>query len=200
VCRCPWQSTFDGGFDEARREEGQRDRHIDVALKRAYRRGLRRYGCTTLSLPESHLARTSAALPLAISVSYSFSAEARSSSPDPCRLNASRCEDRFWAQCRHARQNELVRVTQPPCRGCDRALDGHAGRSGRSRPPRSGSPQGPACRFAPTATEGGHHAIHHRSLCSLLLTSAVILAVAQAAAADVTPERLAKARRAGASS
>ena len=27
-----WQPTFDGGIDEARREEGQRDRHIDVAL------------------------------------------------------------------------------------------------------------------------------------------------------------------------
>jgi hypothetical protein len=35
------------------------------------RRGLRRYGCTTLSLSESHLARTLAAQPLAISVSYS---------------------------------------------------------------------------------------------------------------------------------
>jgi hypothetical protein len=40
--------------------------------KRAYRLGLRRYGCTTLSLSESHLARTSAAQPLAISVSYSL--------------------------------------------------------------------------------------------------------------------------------
>ena len=27
-----WQSTFDGGLDEARRQEGQRDRHVDVAL------------------------------------------------------------------------------------------------------------------------------------------------------------------------
>ena len=27
-----WQSTFDGGFDEARCEEGKRDRHADVAF------------------------------------------------------------------------------------------------------------------------------------------------------------------------
>jgi len=27
-----WQSTFDGGFDQVRREEGERDRHMDVAL------------------------------------------------------------------------------------------------------------------------------------------------------------------------
>ena len=27
-----WQSAFDGGRDEARREEGQRDGHVDVAL------------------------------------------------------------------------------------------------------------------------------------------------------------------------
>ena len=27
-----WQSAFDGGLDEARRQEGERDRHIDVAL------------------------------------------------------------------------------------------------------------------------------------------------------------------------
>jgi hypothetical protein len=27
-----WQSTFDGSRDEARCEEGQRDRHVDVAL------------------------------------------------------------------------------------------------------------------------------------------------------------------------
>ena len=26
-----WQSTFDGGFDEVRCQEGQRDRHVDVA-------------------------------------------------------------------------------------------------------------------------------------------------------------------------
>jgi alcohol dehydrogenase (cytochrome c) len=32
---------------------------------------------------------------------------------------------------------------------------------------------------------------HHRSLCSLLLASAIMLAVAPAIAADVTPERLA---------
>jgi len=31
---------------------------------------------------------------------------------------------------------------------------------------------------------------HHRSLCSLLLASAIMLAVAPAIAADVTPERL----------
>jgi hypothetical protein len=34
-----WQSAFDGGFDEARREEGQRDRHIDVALAAGLPRG-----------------------------------------------------------------------------------------------------------------------------------------------------------------
>jgi hypothetical protein len=45
-----------------------------------------------------------------------------------------------------------------------------------------------------TASEGGHHAFtHHRSLRSLLLANAVMLAVAPAVAADVTPERLAKA-------
>jgi hypothetical protein len=27
-----WQPTFDGGLDEARRQEGKRDRHVDVAL------------------------------------------------------------------------------------------------------------------------------------------------------------------------
>src|SRR5277367_1104837 len=27
-----WQSAFDGGLDATRREEGQRDRHVDVAL------------------------------------------------------------------------------------------------------------------------------------------------------------------------
>jgi hypothetical protein len=36
------------------------------------------------------------------------------------------------------------------------------------------------------------HSRHHRSLCSLLLANAVMLAVAPAVAADVTPERLAK--------
>ena len=30
-----WQPTFDGGLDEARRQEGQRDRHMDVALLQA---------------------------------------------------------------------------------------------------------------------------------------------------------------------
>jgi hypothetical protein len=60
----------------ARRRLGDRRVLLGSINKRAYGRGLRRYGCTTLSLPESHLARSSAALPLAISVSYSFSAEA----------------------------------------------------------------------------------------------------------------------------
>jgi hypothetical protein len=48
------QSTFDRSFDEGRREEGQRDRHIDVARAAGLRAAISSIVAVAASISDSH--------------------------------------------------------------------------------------------------------------------------------------------------